>query len=102
VLEREFDNLKRQVPLREHSYRWLSSVLNTAQQKKRTLQDVVTDLLSRCGTDPEAALLLRDLWEVAKVARSRSANRSVPLYYEVFRLIRGVEDKPFGGEGVMI
>lgn len=76
---------------------------NTAQQKGQSLQQVIDDLSTRAGTDPVAALLLRDLWEVANATEQAIARNHPPdadsraLMEATQRLVR----RPYDGEEVL-
>lgn len=101
VRERLSDTHKRLVPLREHRYRRLSSVLNTAQQKGRTVRDVIVDLSREAGTSIEAALLLRDLWEVLRIIEHRMGETRSLISHTLLRVVDALERHPFGGEEVL-
>lgn len=97
------ERLKKHVPLRRKIYSRLLSVLNTAQQKGQALQQVIDDLTARAPTEPEAALLLRDLWEVCAITESAIQQYDKPDA-DTTGMIKAGErlvKRPFGGEEVL-
>ncbi len=103
VREQQADRLKQHVPLRRKAYSKLLSVFNTAQQKGHTLRQVLDDLNTRAETDPEAALLLRDLWEVSNITESAIAQHHRPDKdaEALMKAAKQLLARPFGGEEVL-
>lgn len=97
----EADRLKPMVPLRQTRYRRLSSLLNTAQQKRCTVRDVIDDLARDMTTSIEGALLLRDLWEVLRITEGRSGENVPQICLTVASLADKLEKTAFGGEEVL-
>lgn len=102
VRQRHAEMNRVHVPLRRLVYRRLLSEFNTAQQKGYSLQQVIDDLKARAGVDPEAALLLRDIWEVteqteAAIANNRPTDTVKALAGAAARLL----NRPFGGNEVL-
>jgi hypothetical protein len=100
--ERKAEMYKLQVPLWRAVYRRLLSEFNTAQQTGRSLLQVIDDLKKRAGSDPEAALLLRDIWEVTSITEAAIANH---LPDETVKALKGAADRllkrPFSGQEVL-
>jgi hypothetical protein len=103
VRERRADALKKHVPVRRLVYRRLLSEFNSAEQKGLTLRQLADDWGARAEIDPEAALLLRDLWEVSNITEAKLAEHNAPdantkaLMASTGRLLR----QPFDGEEVL-
>lgn len=102
VREREAPRLVRLVPLRQQCYYRLRHLLMDAREKGHTPRQVADWLLDRAGTDPEAALLLRDLWEVLNATRIRSWDQSGAISDVIRSLAEQVNDDPLtAGEEVL-
>jgi hypothetical protein len=99
VRELTADMCKNCVPLRERAYRELFSVLKSAQQAGQSLQDVIS-VLSASPTI-EAALLLRDLWEVITVSNAKQDQHSPEGAMTLMHLVRELFDEPYSGEEVL-
>lgn len=93
--------LKNVVPLREHAYKRINSVLNTAQQNGRTLKDVLEDLRKDAPASEDAALLLRDLWDVLDVTETRISHCQPAGYQKMDRVLKRIMAHRFSGEEVL-
>lgn len=99
--ERESERLYRLVPLRAHRYRRLSEVLKAAQRQGRTVRDVAAELAREAPMSLEAALLLRDIWEVLRITTVRAAQERPQITHTVEGLLSRLMRRPFGGEEVL-
>lgn len=76
---------------------------NTARQRGQSLKQLIEALTTRAHTEPEAALLLRDLWEVSMITEHALERYHPPdrdtqaLMASIKRMLR----VPFGGEEVL-
>lgn len=100
---KEHTTVRRQrlVPLRNRNYKRLASVLQAAQKQKRTLSQVIKDLADKAPSDPASALLLRDIWEVARVTKGRLTQDRPPMEIPFRKVADGLLRQPFGGEEVL-
>lgn len=95
------DRLKRCVPLRQHNYRHLASVIRTAQQQGRTLDDLYGAWAQNAHVDVESALLLRDLWEVLRLTEGRISQAQVEESRRHIYLVAELMRQRFSGEEVL-
>lgn len=76
-------------------------VLKKAQQDDRSLMDLYSELVATARESAEAALLLRDLWEVLRVTDRRIANQTPEKSGELLVAISELMRKRYSGEDVL-